>query len=80
MRDRLEIEAYNFYKQKFELVAEPGRRRFRDRVETVSLAGDLTRFITPGSGSMIARVKYVSPNIDQQFTANMDHIFWTIIE
>lgn len=53
-------------------------RRFVDSVETADASGDLSRFVDQTTGEMKARVRFVSPDIRQRFTANTDLVTWTI--
>ena len=75
-----EIHAFNFTTNSFELIDARPASRFLDRVDTVSLSGDLTRFVTPAAGNLSLMVRFVSLNNRQRFTANIDQAIWTIFE
>lgn len=52
--------------------------RFTDSTATVDATGDLARFIEPLTKCLQARVRYISDNPRQQFTANVDQMVWLI--
>lgn len=52
--------------------------QFTDLVTTVTPTGDLSRFVEPGTGCVMASVLFQSINPRQQFTANIDQIVWQI--
>ncbi len=72
------IDLYNFDSDTWEEVYTGVAARFTDSTVELELTGDLSRFVQPGTGTIDARCRYESINPRQQFTANVDHVFWAI--
>lgn len=72
------IRLFNFTTQVFEVVDSRAAPRFSDQVVSIAGAGDLSRFVEPGTGLVRARVSYSSAAIRQSFSVSIDHIFWSI--
>lgn len=68
------LDIWNYDSGEWEEVDSRDASRFIDASVSLSLAGDLTRFIEPGTGKMLSRVRFVSNNPRQRFTANVDRI------
>ena len=74
------IDLFNYQLGSFEEVDVRPANRFTDLVTTVEAAGDLSRFVEPGTGEIKARVRFESANPRQQFSANIDQTVWGIRE
>ena len=72
------IELFDYAAAAWEAVDTRAATRFMDSVVTVSLTGDLSRFVEPGTMCMKARIRYQSPIARQQFSSNIDQFIWTI--
>lgn len=68
------LDVWNYDSSEWEEVDSRNASRFIDASVSVPLGGDLTRFIEPGTGRMLNRVRYVSNNPRQKFTANVDRV------
>lgn len=73
------IDLYDYVAGTWESVDTSNAARFADSTVTVEATGDLTRFVESGSGCMEARVRFLSANARQRFTANIDQVSWTIM-
>ena len=72
------IRMFDFQRRVFEDVDVRNASRFSDRSDTVELTGDLSRFIEPGTGCMITRIRHQSAVGRQNFAANVDQTIWTV--
>ncbi|MEM7453858.1 MAG: hypothetical protein AAF456_05825 [Planctomycetota bacterium] len=72
------IDLYDYDLDEWVEIDSRNATRFSDSKFTVSASGDVSRFVQPGTSCVEARVRYQSLSNRQQFTANMDHIFWSI--
>jgi hypothetical protein len=74
----LAIDLYNFEIAGWEEVHAGVASQFMDSIVAVQATGDLSRFVQPVTNQIEARCRYESVNQRQQFTANVDHVFWEI--
>ena len=72
------IELFDYAAAAWEAVDTRAATRFMDSVVTVSVTGDLSRFVEPGTMCIEARIRYQSPVARQQFSSNIDQFIWTI--
>ena len=72
------ISPYDYALGVWEVVDTRNASRFSDRVDTIELGGDLSRFVELGTHCMKARVLYKSNVARQQFTSNTDRFSWTL--
>ena len=72
------IRMFDFNARMFETIDTRNAARFTDRRDTIVLTGDLSRFIEPGTGCMITRVRYNGSSQRANFTANIDQIIWEV--
>ncbi|MEM7457732.1 MAG: hypothetical protein AAF456_25630 [Planctomycetota bacterium] len=75
----LEIDFFNYATAMWEQVDSANASRFGDSTIVVdNLAGDLSRFVEPGTGLIETRIRYRSASARQMFSANIDQVFWNI--
>ena len=72
------IDMFNYDTGDWEEVDSRNAQRLVDLVTVVTPAGDLSRFVEPGTGCIEARVRFQSVSPRQKFSANIDHVIWTI--
>ncbi|MEM7457142.1 MAG: hypothetical protein AAF456_22560 [Planctomycetota bacterium] len=72
------IELLDFNTGVYEPVDVRNASRLGDRVDTIVVTGDPTRFVQPGTRVMQARVRYQGPSPRAAFTCNVDQISWTV--
>ena len=72
------IELFNYATATWEEVDSQPASRSGDSTVTVSLQGDLLRFVEAGTGAMRARVRYQSLTLRQRFASFTDQFAWTI--
>lgn len=72
------IFLFNYQTNSFEELDTRPAMRFSDQTVVVTPAGDLSRFVEPGTRCMEAQIRYQSLNPRQVFTANMDFANWNI--
>ena len=72
------IELFDFTNDVWHIVDTRTAARFVDQEITISAAGDLSRFIEPGTLRMKSRISFQSPNSRQQFSSHTDRFVWTI--
>ncbi|MEM7457766.1 MAG: polysaccharide lyase, partial [Planctomycetota bacterium] len=74
------ISLFNFETGAFETIYSRAASRFGDSVTTISVGGDVSRFVEPATNFIEARISYVSASPRQRFTANVDLVNWIIAE
>ncbi|MEM7453487.1 MAG: hypothetical protein AAF456_03940 [Planctomycetota bacterium] len=74
------IELFDFSSGSYETLDTRNARRFQDQVVNVDAAGNLSRFVEPGTNRITARVRYQSVSNRQSFSANVDQLIWLIGE
>ncbi|MEM7457365.1 MAG: hypothetical protein AAF456_23720 [Planctomycetota bacterium] len=74
------LEVYNFDTDQWEVVDTRNASRTGDIVVDVSLSGDLSRFVQPGTMAVEARVRYETAFPRQLFVARLDQLLWTITD
>lgn len=72
------IDFFNYETSTFEEVDSRLASRFADSGTTVSASGDVSRFLEPGTGCVISRLRFQSPVARQRFAANIDFIEWSL--
>ena len=72
------IDLYNYTIDDWEEVDSRNAARFVDQTADVALSGDLSRFVEPGTGTLTSRIRFESVNRRQKFSANIDHVLWTV--
>lgn len=72
------ISLYDYDSDAWEQVDSRPANRFSDLVTSVTPAGDITRFVQPGTGCVEAKIVFQSTSPRQQFSANIDQTIWTI--
>ncbi len=72
------VDLYDFGAGTWEQVYTGVASRFVDSTVLVDGPGSLSRFVEPGTNQIQARCRYESINVRQEFTANIDHVFWNI--
>ena len=72
------IELFDYNLSQWEEVDMSTASRFIDATTTVTLSGDLSRFVDQSNGCVEARIRYQSDNPRQQFSSNTDYILWMI--
>ena len=72
------IELFDFSNEIWEVVDQRNASRFSDRTDTVLPGGDVSRFVDELTGEMRARVCYRANASRAQFSANVDHVYWTL--
>ncbi|MEM7453094.1 MAG: hypothetical protein AAF456_01950 [Planctomycetota bacterium] len=72
------IEFFDYDLGDWEQVDIRDASRFGDIVTVAVGAGDLSRFVEPGTNCIEARVLFRSASQRQQFSASVDQTFWTI--
>ena len=72
------IDLYDFSTSTFEEVDSRTAPTNTDLVAIASPNGDLSRFVQPGSNLIRARVRFESTNPRQRFSANIDHVQWSV--
>ncbi|MEM7456795.1 MAG: hypothetical protein AAF456_20800 [Planctomycetota bacterium] len=70
------IWLYDYDTDTWEIVDSRNAARFADQTVDVAAAGDLSRFVEPGTGCIEARIRYRSLVARQNFSANVDHVLW----
>ena len=75
------IELFNFLTNEFESIDE-GNAELSDNIVNVAVTGDATRFVTPGSGLLIARISFESngPTLFFPWEVRLDQVQWQIFE
>ena len=72
------IEWFNFDAGNWEVIDSRNASRFVDSVTEAIPTGDLYRFVKSGTGVTRARVRLVSNNPRQRFSANIDQMVWLV--
>ena len=72
------IYLFNYDTDEFELVDTRAARRFQDSTVTIEPAGDLSRFVQPGTNLVEAKIRYQSTAQRQQFSSSVDRAVWNI--
>ena len=73
------VSLFNFDTNNFEAVDSRTASRIDNRIEVV-LAGDVSRFVQPGTGAVEAEISYSGRADRQRFTANLDQFYWHVVE
>lgn len=74
------IELFDYELGDWELVdtTNAARAPLPDKVVNATPAGDLSRFVEPGTMCIEARIRYKSDRNRQTFTSNTDQVVWPI--
>ena len=72
------VELFDYNLSSWETIDTRAAARFTDATTTVGAAGDLSRFVEPGTMAIRARVRFDSSVARQQFSSNIDLFSWTI--
>ncbi|MEM7453714.1 MAG: VCBS repeat-containing protein [Planctomycetota bacterium] len=72
------VEMFNYDTSSWEQVDTRPAARFQDEVLTLTIAGDTSRFVEPGTLCIEARVDFRAANPRAKFSSSMDHFFWLI--
>lgn len=72
------VEFFDYDSGGFVEISSKDSSRFLDSVAVSIGTGDLARFVEDGTGKVKARLLYLSDSPRQTFTANIDHVFWSI--
>lgn len=72
------IQLFNYEVGDWETVDSCLAQRLTDSVVNVVLAGDLSRFVEPGTRCIEARIQFRSMSPRQQFSSNTDQFIWLI--
>jgi hypothetical protein len=74
----MEVFAFNYQTSQYVSLGIRPASRFNDSIEEFAIPGDPTDYVQ--AGTMKVRTKYVSAIARQQFTVNIDHLLWTLVE
>ena len=72
------ISLFNYDSDEFEEVDVRPASRLVDQTVAILPAGDVSRFVQPGTGCVEARIHYQGSANRQQFAANIDQAFWKV--
>lgn len=77
----LELLAYSYLKDEFVMIETVTASRFVDSIHSFSITTTpSSEFVDQVTGEMKIRLRYSSAENRQRFTANVDHVYWAIVE
>ena len=72
------IELFNYDDDDWEQIDSRNASSFVDATATITVGGDVSRFVEPGTQCLEARIRFQSDSPRQQFSSNTDWFIWNV--